>query len=121
MAVGFVAVGHRKPSGNVSGSAARDCRQSGAPPFPPGGRKGEAVWEGRMPKGNPCGGASAARRETHPWFPLPVQQSLFLESVPHVDGGLVGVAVGVVEDVAPNAVVEAQVDVPEFHGEVRSL
>lgn len=44
MAVGFVAVGHRKPSGNVSGSAARDCRQSGAPPFPPGGRKGEAVW-----------------------------------------------------------------------------
>ena len=74
-----------------------------------------------MPKGNPCGGASAARRETHPWFPLPVQQSLFLESVPHVDGSLVGVAVGVVEDVAPNAVVEAQVDVPEFHGEGQIL
>ena len=55
MAVGFVPVGHRKPSGNVSGSAARDCRQSGAPPFPPGDRKGEAVWEGRMPKGNPRG------------------------------------------------------------------
>ena len=34
MAVGFVPVGHRKPSGNVSGSAARDGCQSGAPPFP---------------------------------------------------------------------------------------
>lgn len=52
MAVGFVAVGHRKPSGNVSGSAARDCRQSGGSALPAGWPEGRSGLGGKDAKGN---------------------------------------------------------------------
>lgn len=105
MAVGFVAVGHRSLR-NVSGSAARDCHIIRLAFRITGGRKAKRF---RKDAKRQSWRASTrhARRETHLGSPRS-SKACSCESVPHVDRRLVGVSVGVVEDVAPNAVVEAR-------------